>query len=271
MRRSKKSLNNKKISEYLNKGVAFVMYADFAQIYDRLQDIDYNSFAEYYEKLFKHFNIRPKYILDIGCGSGSITIPLARHGYVVTGIDISEEMLALAAEKAESESLDILFLNQDMTELELIAPADAAICALDGVNYLTNDGDLKRLFFGIAKYLNPDGIFIFDLNSEYKMKHVLDENTFVYDENDAFCVWSSSYDSDDKICSFFLDFFIKAENGLYKRGEEYQEERAYSSAEIKTAAEEAGLELASVYDDRSLDNARPDSERIFYVLKKPSA
>ena len=102
------------------------------------------------------------------------------------------------------------------------------------------------------------------------MKHVLNENTFVYDEDDAFCVWSSSYDSDNKICSFFLDFFIKAESGLYKRSEEYQEERAYSSAEIKTAAEEAGLELAAVYDDRSFDNARPDSERIFYVLKKPS-
>ena len=182
------------------------MYADFAQIYDELQDIDYNSFAEYYEKLFRHFNIRPKYILDIGCGSGSITIPLARCGYAVTGIDISGEMLALAAEKAENESLDILFLNQDMTELELIDPADAAVCALDGVNYLTNDGDLKRLFTGIARYLNPGGIFIFDLNSEYKMKHVLDENTFVYDEDDAFCVWSSSYDSDNKICSFFLDF-----------------------------------------------------------------
>lgn len=247
------------------------MYTDFAQIYDKLQDIDYYSFVEYYEKLFKHFNIRPKYILDIGCGSGSITIPLSRRGYAVTGIDISEEMLALAAEKAESESLDILFLNQDMTELELIETVDAAICALDGVNYLTNDEDLKRLFTGIAKYLNPGGIFIFDLNSEYKMKHVLDENTFVYDEDDAFCVWSSSYDSDDKICSFFLDFFIKAENGLYKRGEEYQEERAYSSAEIKSAAEEAELELAAVYDDRSLDNAHLKSERIFYVLRKPSA
>lgn len=247
------------------------MYTDFAQIYDKLQDIDYYSFVEYYEKLFKHFNIRPKYILDIGCGSGNITIPLSRRGYAVTGIDISEEMLALAAEKAESESLNILFLNQDMTELELIETVDAAVCALDGVNYLTNDEDLKRLFTGIAKYLNPGGIFIFDLNSEYKMKHVLDENTFVYDEDDAFCVWSSSYDSDDKICSFFLDFFIKAENGLYKRGEEYQEERAYSSAEIKSAAEEAELELAAVYDDRSLDNAHLKSERIFYVLRKPSA
>lgn len=247
------------------------MYTDFAQIYDKLQDIDYYSFVEYYEKLFKHFNIRPKYILDIGCGSGSITIPLSRRGYAVTGIDISEEMLALAAEKAESESLNILFLNQDMTELELIETVDAAVCALDGVNYLTNDEDLKRLFTGIAKYLNPGGLFIFDLNSEYKMKHVLDENTFVYDEDDAFCVWSSSYDSDDKICSFFLDFFIKAENGLYKRGEEYQEERAYSSAEIKSAAEEAELELAAVYDDRSLDNAHLKSERIFYVLRKPSA
>ena len=217
------------------------MYADFAQIYDELQDIDYNSFAEYYEKLFRHFNIRPKYILDIGCGSGSITIPLARCGYAVTGIDISGEMLALAAEKAENESLDILFLNQDMTELELIDPADAAICALDGVNYLTNDGDLKRLFTGIARYLNPGGIFIFDLNSEYKMKHVFDENTFVYDEDDAFCVWSSSYDSDNKICSFFLDFSLRPKADYIKEAKNIRRNAHIPPPKLKRRQRSMGL------------------------------
>lgn len=244
------------------------MYADFAFIYDRFQDIDYTSFTEYYKLLFKHFGISPKSIIDLGCGSGSVTIPLARQGYAMTGVDLSEDMLALAAQKAFEQGLNILFINGDMTEFTAAAYADAAVCALDGVNYLTNDGDLERLFCRVAEYLNKGGIFIFDLNSEYKMKNILDENSFVYDDDDAYCVWSNSYVEEDKICSFYIDFFIKSKNGLYRRGEEYQEERAFSPDEIKAAACAAGLELAGCFDDRTLNAPHEESERIFYVLKK---
>lgn len=245
------------------------MYADFAFIYDKFQDIDYNSFTEYYKLLFKRFGVSPKSIVDLGCGSGNITIPLARQGCSVTGVDLSEDMLALAAQKAFEQGLNILFINGDMTEFTAAEYADAAVCALDGVNYLTNDGDLERLFRRVAEYLNKGGIFIFDLNSEYKMKNILDENSFVYDDDDAYCVWSSSYDEEDKICSFYIDFFIKTKGGLYRRGEEYQEERAYSPDEIKAAACAAGLELAGCFDDRTLNAPHEESERIFYVLKKP--
>ena len=244
------------------------MYGDFAEIYDRLQDIDYDSFVEYYEKIFEKFGIKPKLVLDLACGTGNITLPMAKKGYDMIGVDLSEEMLGIAADKAREDNLDVLLLNQDMTEFELYGTVDAAVCALDGVNYLTEDGDVQKLMLLIKNYLNPDGIFIFDINSEYKLKTVLGDNTFVYDEDDVYCVWSNSYDEEEKICGFTLDFFKKTENGLYERFEEYQEERAYSVDELKSAAEEAGLEVVGIYGDRGFESPAETCERIFIVLKK---
>ncbi len=244
------------------------MYGDFAKIYDRLQDIDYNSFVEYYKKVFDKFNLKPELVLDLACGTGNVTIPLAKCGYDMIGVDLSGEMLDIASEKARDENLDILFLNQDMTEFELYGTVDAIVCSLDGVNYLTCDGEVERLFALVKNYLNPNGIFIFDINSEYKLKHILGDNTFVYDEEDVYCVWDNSYDDEDKICGFSLDFFIEKESGTYVRRSEYQEERAYSVDELKNAAEEAGLTFCGAYADRTFDDVKNDTERIFIILKK---
>lgn len=244
------------------------MYSEFADIYDCLQDIDYDSFVKYYEQIFARIGIKPSLVLDLACGTGNITLPMARLGYDMIGVDLSGEMLGIAAEKAREENLDILFLNQDMTEFELYGTVDAAVCALDGVNYLTLDGEVEQLMALIKNYLNPGGVFIFDINSAYKLKHILGDNSFIYDEEDVYCVWNNSYDEEDKICSFSLDFFKKTSGGLYQRFEEYQEERAYSVSEIKAAAEEAGLEVVGVFDDRSFNEAAETSERIFFVLKK---
>ncbi len=244
------------------------MYNKFADIYDRLQDMDYGSFADYYEKIFKLNNIEPKLMLDLGCGTGNITIPMAKRGYDMIGVDLSAEMLDIAATKARGDELDILFLNQDMTEFELYGTVDAAVCSLDGVNYLTEDDDLDKLFALIHNYLNPSGIFIFDINTEYKLSSVLGNNTFVYDEDDIYCVWSNSYDETDKICGFDLDFFTRAEDGLYERHSEYQEERAYSVEEIKASAKKNSLNVAGIYNDRSFDAPSDTSERIFFVVQK---
>ena len=193
---------------------------------------------------------------------------MSNLGYDMIGIDLSEEMLDIASTKARDAEADILFLNQDMTEFELYGTVDAAICALDGVNYLTEDGDLDKLFSLIHNYLNPDGIFIFDINTEHKLKNILGDNTFVYDEDDAFCVWSSTYDGSEKICGFDLDFFTEAKDGLYERYEEYQEERAYTLDEIKTCASTHSLSLVGCFDDRSFNEPKETSERVFFVLKK---
>ena len=141
------------------------MYNEFAKIYDRLQEIDYNAFVAYYKQVFDKFNIKPSLMLDLACGTGNVTVPLAECGYDMIGVDLSEEMLGIAADKAREKNLDILFLNQDMTEFELYGTVDAAVCALDGVNYLTEDGDLAALFSLIKNYLNPGGVFVFDIKS----------------------------------------------------------------------------------------------------------
>ena len=244
------------------------MYGEFADIYDRLQDIDYDSFVKYYEQIFTRLGLKPSLVLDLACGTGNITLPMAGLGYDMKGVDLSEEMLGIASEKARENNFDILFLNQDMTEFELYGTVDAAVCALDGVNYLTLDGELEQLMALIKNYLNPGGVFIFDINSEYKLKNILGDNTFVYDEEDVYCVWNNAYDEEDKICSFSLDFFKNTTGGLYQRFEEYQEERAYSVSEIKAAAERARLEVVGVFDDRTFNDAVDTSERIFFVLKK---
>lgn len=243
------------------------MYSEFAEIYDRLQDIDYNSFVQYYIKIFKKFGLNPSLVLDLGCGTGNITIPMSKLGYDMIGVDISAEMLDIASRKARDNNCDILFLNQDMTEFELYGTVDAAVCALDGINYITEDGGLDRLFSLMHNYLNPGGIFIFDINTPHKLEDILADNTFVYDEDGAFLVWSSEL-CEDNICEFYLDFFVENSDGLYRRGCEVQAERIYTDAEIRSCAEQAGLSVIAVYDDRSENPISPDSERIFYILKK---
>lgn len=244
------------------------MYDEFANIYDRLQNIDYASFVDYYQKIFESFSLKPELVLDLACGTGNVTIPLAERGYDMIGVDMSGEMLNIAADKARAKNLDILFLNQDMTEFELYGTVDAIVCSLDGVNYLTEDGQLEQLFALVKNYLNPNGIFIFDINSKYKLSKVLSETISVYDEDGVYCVWDSCYDDDDKICSFNLEFFIETENGLYKRRNEYQEERAYTIDEIQVCAEKVGLKFGRAYADRTFDEPKEDTERIFIILKK---
>lgn len=246
------------------------IYSDFAQVYDRLQDIDYNTFVEYYKRLFTAFGCKPELVLDLGCGTGNITIPLAECGFDMIGVDISEEMLYIASEKARAAHLDkrILFLNQDMTEFELYGTVDAAVCALDGVNYLIVDGDLDRLFSLMHNYLNPNGLFIFDINTRHKLCDILGDNTYTYDNDGAYCIWNSFFDRDDNICEFDLDFFVRQPSGLYMRGEEVQFERAYSDFEIRKAAESAGLHVLAAFDDRTQNAATAESERVFYVIQR---
>lgn len=244
------------------------MYDEFANIYDRLQNIDYTSFVDYYEKIFESFSLKPELVLDLACGTGNVTIPLAERGYDMIGVDMSGEMLNIATDKARAKNLDILFLNQDMTEFELYGTVDAIVCSLDGVNYLTEDGQLEQLFALVKNYLNPDGIFIFDINSKYKLSNVLSDTISVYDEDGVYCVWDSYYDESDKICSFNLEFFTETENGLYKRKNEYQEERAYTINEIQDCAEKVGLKFECAYADRTFDEPKEDTERIFIILKK---
>lgn len=239
----------------------------FSEVYDKLQDADYDGFVKFYKKVFKKFGQSPKLVLDLACGTGNITVRLAKAGYDMTGVDLSVEMLNIAKEKAADLKKDILFLNQDMTEFELYGTVDAIVSSLDGINYLTEDGDLLKVFNLCRNYLNPGGIMIFDINSEYKLKEVLGNNTFVFEDDKVYYVWRNEYCEEEKICAFCLDFFVKEVGGTYTRFSEYQEERAYSEKEISAAAEAAGLEVLGCFSDFDFQKPKSDSERLFFVLK----
>ncbi len=244
------------------------MYHILAKVYDQLQEINYEAFVDYYEKIFTRFNCKPELVLDLGCGTGNITLSMAKRGYDMIGLDASPEMLEIAVEKARASGKDILFLNQDMTEFELYGTVGAMVCALDGVNYLTADGQLESMLNLLHYYLDPDGIFIFDINTPYKFKEILDGNTFVYDNDDAYCAWSNEYVEDEKICYFDLNFFLKNPDGTYTRQDEYQEEKAYFIDEIQDIISRCNLKCLGIFDNLSFDSPKPDSERIFVVIKR---
>lgn len=244
------------------------MYGDFARVYDKLQDADYEAFADYYERIFEKFGKKPELVLDLACGTGSVTLPLARRGYDMIGLDLSCEMLGIAREKAAESGMDILFLNQDMTEFELYGTVDAIVCALDGINYITETEDLERVFALAENYLNLGGLMIFDINSEYKLREVLGGNTFVNDEQGIYYVWQSEFDEESRICQFELNFFEEQPDGRYLRFDEYQEERAYSVEEIQAAAERARLNVEGYYKPFGFSTADGSDERIFFVISK---
>ncbi len=243
------------------------MYGDFAKLYEKLQDINYDAFADYIEEIFKKEGVSPKLVLDLACGTGTLTSIMAKRGYDMIGIDMSCEMLNFAREKAIEENLDILYLNQDMTDFELYGTVDAIICTLDGVNYLTEDGELHKMLKLVQNYLNPNGIMIFDINTEYKLSHILGNNTYVNEEKDIFYVWQNEYDEKEKICYFRLDFFEK--NGsVYERYTEEQAQRAYREEEIVEIAKKSGLKISKMYDELKFVPPMKTSQRCFFVLRK---
>ena len=244
------------------------MYNDFAEVYDKLQDADYEAFVDYYERIFKKLGKEPKLVLDLACGTGNITIPMAKRGYDMIGLDLSCEMLNIAREKAQKENLDILFLNQDMCEMELFGTVDAIVCALDGLNYITDPEDLKQIFKLVANYLNPGGVMIFDMNTEHKLRDILGGNTYVMEEQGIYYVWQSEYFEDTKICEFELNFFSEQEDKSYKRFDEFQEERAYSPEEISGFVKDAGLNMTGIYKPFTFSTQDDEDERIFFVISK---
>ncbi|MCX7710196.1 MAG: class I SAM-dependent methyltransferase [Clostridia bacterium] len=244
------------------------MYTNFAYIYDTLMyDIDYSKWADYIEEIFAINNVSPKLLLDLGCGTGNLTLEMAKRGHESIGIDISPDMLSCAKSKALEQGLDILYLNQDMTDFELYGTVDAIVCLMDSVNYVTNPRDLKKMFKLVHNYLNPGGIFIFDINSPFKLEHVLGNNVFYDISEDASYIWKNYYNSRKKLCEFDLTFFVKEEE-YYKKYDEIHYERAYSKQELKNIIKDSGLYLSGIYDELKLSKPHSKSKRIFFVCKK---
>ncbi len=241
------------------------MYTEFADIYDKLMcDVKYEKWADFYCALFEKHKIAPKLILDLGCGTGTLTKIMSERGFDMTGVDSSLSMLNKAREKDENS----LYLSQDMTEFELYGTMGAIISSLDCVNYILDENDLLKTFSLVHNYLDYDGMFIFDINTPYKLKKVLGGNCYTYDENGIFYVWESFYDKKEKLCDFYLTFFTEDEEGAFSKITEEQTERAWSLKKLKTLLKKAGFTHINFYGDKTLKRPKAKEERIFISAVK---
>ena len=254
---------------YIIKGEVIIIYSDFAFYYDRLmKDVNYGEWADYIEAIFKKHNSKPSMVLDLGCGTGSFCTEMAERGYEMIGIDLSPEMLSCAKTKALEKKLDILYLNQDMASFELYGTVDAIICLMDSMNYITYKNDMKRVFRLVKNYLNPGGLFIFDINSRYKLEHILGDNVYYSNDSDVAYIWQNSFDKAKSICRFDLTFFVE-NSGMYTRFDEEHYERAYQPKELENIMLSAGLEFSSAYHEFTFKAPAKNTERIFFVCRKP--
>ena len=246
-------------------------YTTFANVYDKFMDnVPYEEWTEYIISLLNKEGINEGIVLDLGCGTGNVTQLLAKAGYDMIGVDGSEDMLAIAMEKKRSiQNLehDILYLCQDMREFELYGTVAAIVSICDCVNYITDPDDLLTVFKLVWNYLDYNGIFVFDLNSQYKYSELLADNTFAENSDDASFIWENYYDDESRINEYDLTLFIK-EGQQYTRYEEIHEQRSYSIEEIAEMLKEAGLELLHIYDAFTEEAPSDDSERIYFVAKK---
>ena len=240
-------------------------YGKFAYIYDTLisADIDYASMADMIELAFEKYGAKPKLVLDLACGTGNLTNILADRGYDMIGVDMSSDMLSVAREKNSS----ILYLNQDMRDLDLYGTVDAVLCMTDSLNYITCDNDLKNVFSLIKNYLNPGAPFIFDINSHYKLSKIIANNTFTYDDEDILYVWTNEWDKKNCLSNFDLNFFIMQDNGLYLRFDEHHCQKAYKKQYICELLKHTGFSSVEVFDGWSFNAPNRATERYLFMAR----
>ena len=243
-------------------------YCDFAYIYDKLMaDADYDGRTEYLMQLFDKYGKKPTLLLDLACGTGEFSIRLKNNGIDVIGVDMSEDMLSIAREKAADADTDLLFLCQKAEELDLYGTVDGAICCMDSLNHITCLRNFKKAIKKVSLFLEKGCLFIFDLNTPYEHKSVLGNNTFVFEEDDVYCVWQNSFNPKSMTTDICLDFFVE-EGGLYERYSEEFSERAYTKEQVVEALKEVGLKVKAIHADLKFSAPSSTEERIFYVCEK---
>jgi SAM-dependent methyltransferase len=238
-------------------------YSKFAQVYDELmEDVPYEEISQIIDSKIKKYGVGNNIVLDLACGTGTLTKHLSDKGYEMIGADMSAEMLQVAQEKNPG----VLFLNQPMEDFELYGTVGAIVCSLDSINYLLDDESLYEAFRLCNNYLEPDGLLIFDINTEYKFKNILSDNIFTFDNEKIFYTWENNYCEEEKLCDFYLTFFVK-DGELYSRFDEVHTERAYSDAEITDALVKNGFSIIEKLDNFTDKPAYQNSERVMYICK----
>ena len=249
----------------------FEGYNAIAGVYDKLNaDIDYVSWADFFENCFDRFlGKKPTLILDLACGTGRMTRELSSRGYDMIGVDGSEDMLM---EAYSSGTEGILYLLQDMRSFELYGTVGAVVCCLDSLNYLLSEEDVSKTFSLVHNYLDPDGLFIFDVNSPYKFESIYGDNAYILEGENGdggliYCGWQNEFDKESGICDFYLSVFEENEDGSYFRADETQKERCYSPDTLVKLLESNGFEPLGVYGDFDLSLPREKTERLYIVAR----
>lgn len=239
-------------------------YNAFSEFYDELMaDVQYDERAEYVMGLFRKIQKSPTLLLDLGCGSGEFTVRFSEMGIETIGVDPSEDMLGIAREKLPQG----LFLQQSGEELDLYGTVDGAVSLMDSLNHITDYEELCRTFSRVSLFLEPEKLFIFDVNTEHKHRNVLADNSFIYETDNVMCCWQNFTDDNLKT-DIYLDFFKMEENGMYSRESDEFSERAYSPEEIEMALENAGLKILAIYEDLTENPPTDDTERVYYITRK---
>ena len=245
-------------------------YTSFAEVYDTFMDnVPYEEWAEYLAELLREYDIEDGLVLDLGCGTGSLTEILATKGYDMIGADGSAEMLEIAMEKKAQSGHDILYLLQDMREFELYGTVRAVVSVCDCVNYITDEKELEQVFRLVNNYLDPEGIFIFDFNTEYKYKEILGEQTIAEDREDCSFIWYNYYYEDESMNEYELTLFIKEQDSnLYRKYQEMHYQKAYTLDAMRELVEWSGLEFVTAYDAYTRKAPTETSERICVVARE---
>lgn len=247
-------------------------YTNFAQVYDLfMDDIPYEEWCCYITDLLKDYQIEHGILLDLGCGTGNLTELLSKQGFDMIGIDNSFDMLEIAIEKKERSGQDILYLLQDMREFELYGTVSAVVSICDSINYILSYEDLVQVFRLVNNYLDPEGIFIFDLNTEYKYTALLADNTIAENRDKGSFIWENYYYPEEKINEYDLTLFIQTQpesEDLYQKFVETHYQRCYSLKEIKSALNDAGLEFLVCYDAFTKNAFTNKSERVYVIARE---
>ncbi len=245
-------------------------YTSFAAVYDTFMDnIPYEEWAEYLKGLLKEYDINDGLVLDLGCGTGSMTELLAEAGYDMIGIDNAEEMLEIAMDKRYESGSDILYLLQDMREFELYGTVKAIVSICDSINYITEEEDLLEVFRLANNYLDPKGVFIFDFNTVYKYRELLGDKTIAEDREECSFIWDNYYYEEERINEYELSLFIKEDDSdLYRKYQETHYQKAYDLETIQRLICESGLEYITAYDAFTKNAPHDKSERVYVIARE---
>lgn len=249
-----------------------VAYSNLALLYDSLMaDVDYHAWANYLTSLLARWQADGRRLIDLGCGTGTLSVELTKSGLNVTGVDISPEMLTIAADKGLPAGIPVTRWRQmDMRDLQFPeASFDFAVCACDGFNYLANNKDLQQALASAFRVLAPSGILLFDVHSEHKMREIFADGLFVQESDEGYCIWQSDYDLDTETCEHYLTIFLREADGRYRRSEEMHVQRFFPISDIKEACRQAGFREVHVLPwGESSGQPLSTDERIQFVVIK---